>query len=108
MAAKFNPRHMFTRIASQSELPAINEVKEFPCGGKMICVANVDGEILAMDNTCLHRGGPLGEGVIEGGKVICPWHGWAWDPKTGEAPAPGAKIAVYPVKIENGHLMIDL
>ena len=39
----------------------------------------------AMENVCLHRGGPLGQGMIEGGKVVCPWHGWAWDPKTGEA-----------------------
>src|SRR5258708_1383395 len=99
---------MFTKIASQSDLPAINEVKEFSCAGKMICIANVNDEILAMDNVCLHRGGQLGEGVIEGGKVICPWHGWAWDPKTGEAQAPGAKLAVYAVKIEGGDVLVDV
>jgi len=98
----------FTKLTSQSDLPAINEAKEFPCGDKMICVANVNGEISAMDNVCLHRGGPLGEGVIEDGKVICPWHGWAWDPKTGEAQAPGAKVAVYPVKIENGDVLLEV
>jgi len=98
----------FVRLASQSELPAVNEAKEFSCGDKMICVANVNGEISAMDNVCLHRGGPLGEGMIEGGKVICPWHGWAWDPKTGEAHTPGAKIAVYPLKIENGDVLIEV
>ena len=96
----------FIRLAAQSELPAVNEAKEFPCGDRMICVANVNGEISAMDNVCLHRGGPLGEGMIEGGKVICPWHGWEWDPKTGEAQVPGAKIAVYPLKIENGDVLI--
>jgi nitrite reductase (NADH) small subunit len=99
---------MFTKLAAQSALPAINEVKELPCGEKLICVANVNGEISAMENTCLHRGGPLGQGVIEDGKVICPWHGWAWDPKTGQAQAPGAKIALYSVKVENGELLIDL
>jgi nitrite reductase (NADH) small subunit len=99
---------MFTRLASQSDLPGVNEAKEFSCNGKMVCVANVDGQIHAMENTCLHRGGPLGEGVIEGGKVICPWHGWAWDPKTGQAGPPDAKIAVYPVKIEGGELLIEL
>lgn len=98
----------FTKLTSQSDLPAINEAKEFPCGDKMICVANVNGEISAMDNVCLHRGGPLGEGVIEDGKVICPWHGWAWDPKTGEAQVPGAKVAVYPVKIENGDVLLEV
>lgn len=74
----------------------------------MICVANVDGVIHAMENTCLHRGGPLGAGVIEDGKVICPWHGWAWDPKTGEAHVKGAKVEVYGVKVEGGETVIDI
>jgi nitrite reductase (NADH) small subunit len=98
----------FTKLTAQSELPATNEAKEFPCDDKLICVANVNGEISAMENTCLHRGGPLGQGVIEGGKVICPWHGWAWDPKTGEAGPPGVKVAVYPVKVDNGDIPIDI
>jgi nitrite reductase (NADH) small subunit len=99
---------VFTKLAAQSDLPGVNEAREFSCNGKMVCVTNVDGEIYAMENTCLHRGGPLGEGVIEGGKVICPWHGWAWDPKTGQAGPPDAKIAVYPVKIEGGDVLIDM
>jgi nitrite reductase (NADH) small subunit len=99
---------MFTRLASQSDLPSPNEAKEFLCGSKTICVANVHGEISAIDNVCLHRGGPLGQGVVEGGKVICPWHGWPWDPKTGETRVPGAKIAVYPVKMEGGNVLIEL
>ncbi|MGH9642820.1 MAG: Rieske (2Fe-2S) protein [Terriglobales bacterium] len=98
----------FIKLASQSELPAVNEAREFSCNGKLVCVANLNGEIHAMENTCLHRGGPLGQGVIEGGKVICPWHGWAWDPKTGQAQAPDAKVAVYAVKIENGEVLIEI
>jgi nitrite reductase (NADH) small subunit len=98
---------MLVRLASESDLPALNEAKEFSCGEKTICVANVNGEISAMDNTCLHRGGPLGQGVIEGGKLICPWHGWAWNPKTGEAQVSGVKVAVYPVKIEGGEVLIE-
>ena len=100
---------MLTKLASESELPASGEAREFSCNGKTICVANVNGEISAIDNICLHRGGPLGQGAIENGKVVCPWHGWEWDPKTGEAGHnPNAKLAVYPVKIENGEVMIDL
>ena len=98
----------FTRLANLSELPGLNEAKEISCGGKLVCVANVAGEICAMENVCLHRGGPLGAGVIEGGKVICPWHGWAWDPKTGQAQAPDAKVAVYPVIIEGEDAMIEM
>jgi nitrite reductase (NADH) small subunit len=99
----------FVKLASESELPAAGQAKEFPCGDKLICVANVNGTISAMDNVCLHRGGPLGQGVIEDNKVVCPWHGWQWDPKSGEAAQnPGAKVAVYPLKIENGTVMIEL
>jgi nitrite reductase (NADH) small subunit len=99
----------FVKIASASELPPNNEAKEFPCGDKTICVANVNGVISAMANVCLHRGGPIGQGVVEKGKVVCPWHGWAWDPKTGEAAHhPSVRVAVYPLKIENGEVLIEL
>jgi nitrite reductase (NADH) small subunit len=47
--------------------------------------------------------------MIEKGKVVCPWHAWAWDPKTGEASHnKDAKLAVYPLKIENGDVLIDI
>ena len=100
---------MLSKLTSTPNLPAPGQAKEFSCGNKVICITNVNGAIYAMDNVCLHRGGPLGQGVIEGNKVICPWHGWQWDPKTGEAAHnPAAKLAVYPVRIENGEVMIEI
>jgi nitrite reductase (NADH) small subunit len=99
----------FTKLTTQSELPAADTAQEFPCGSKTICIANINGTYSAMDNVCLHRGGPLGAGMIENGKVVCPWHGWAWDPKTGQAEQDSnAKIAVYPLKVENGDVLIEI
>jgi nitrite reductase (NADH) small subunit len=99
----------FTKLTSQSDLPAENQAKEFRCGDKEICVANVNGTHSAIDNICLHRGGPLGQGMIENGKVVCPWHGWEWDPATGAAlHNPNAKLAVYPLKLENGDVLIEI
>ncbi|HEX6504242.1 MAG TPA: Rieske (2Fe-2S) protein [Terriglobales bacterium] len=99
----------YLKLTTESELPPINEAREFTLGDKTICVANVDGTITAMDNVCLHRGGPLGQGVIDRGKLICPWHGWEWNTSTGEAVHnPAAKVAVYPVKIEHGDVLIKL
>jgi nitrite reductase (NADH) small subunit len=99
----------FVKLAAQSDLPPEGEAKEFHLGDKVICVANVNGTISAMDNVCLHRGGPLGQGVIEGDKVVCPWHGWQWDPKTGQAAQnPVAKIVVYPLKVEAGDVLIEM
>jgi nitrite reductase (NADH) small subunit len=58
---------------------------------------------------CLHRGGPLGQGVIEGNKLVCPWQGWQWDLQTGEAAhSPSLKLQVYPLKMENGEVLIEL
>ena len=97
------------RLGSKPDLPPADEAKEFPCGAKTICVANVNGAYSAVDNVCLHRGGPLGQGMIEAGKIVCPWHGWAWDPKTGAADQnPSLKIAVYPLKIENDEVLIEI
>lgn len=99
----------YTKLTTQSELPGAGEAKEFEIDGKAICVANVNGTITAMDNVCLHMGGPLGQGYIEGDKIICPWHGWTYDARTGTLEDdPRSKLAVYPIKIENGDVMIEL
>ena len=99
----------FTKLTTQSELPTVNSAKEFLCGDKEICIANVNGTFSAMDNVCLHQGGPLGEGTIEHGKVVCPWHGWQYDPQTGQTVHnANLKVDVYPIKIENGDVMIEL
>ena len=100
---------MFTKLCSQSELPAFNEAKEFPCGDKMICIANVNGVVSAIDNVCLHHGGPLGQGVVHDGKVVCPWHGWEFDPQSGSLGLnPDIRVASYPLKIENGQVLIQI
>ena len=99
----------FVKLTAESELPRVDEAKEFPCGVKTVCVANVNGTYRAMENVCLHRGGPLGQGMVEGGKVVCPWHGWEWDTKTGEAAQDRSmKVAVYPLKIEGGDALIEI
>jgi nitrite reductase (NADH) small subunit len=98
----------FIRLCSTSQLPAEGEAAEITVGDRIICVANVDGQISAMDNVCLHRGGPLGQGLIEGNKIVCPWHGWMFDIQTGAASHDNrARVAVYPVVIEGEDVMID-
>ncbi|HEV2325451.1 MAG TPA: Rieske (2Fe-2S) protein [Terracidiphilus sp.] len=95
----------FVRICSQSDLPATNQVSEFTVDGRPICVANVGGVIAALNGVCPHEEGPLGEGSIEDGRVVCPWHGYSYDPKTGISPEdPGLKAEVYESVIENGEL----
>ena len=99
----------YTRIANESELPGPGEAKEFEIAGKTICVANINGTITAIDNVCLHMGGPLGQGYVDGGKIVCPWHGWEYDAKTGQVfNDPKSKLGVYPIKVENGDVLVDV
>ena len=65
----------FVKLTTQSELPAENEAKEFTFGDKVVCVANVNGTITAIENVCLHRGGPLGYGPYTGKRdeVFATW-----------------------------------
>ena len=97
----------FLRVTKKDEVPP-GTIREFQIDGKTFAVSNVDGKLYAINNLCLHRGGPLGQGMIEHGKVVCPWHAWAWDPKTGAAVQdPNMKVAVYPLKIECGEVSIE-
>lgn len=54
--------------------------------GMFLALCNVNGTFLAVDNTCPHAGGPLGEGSLDGDVLECPWHGWRFNVRTGERP----------------------
>jgi nitrite reductase/ring-hydroxylating ferredoxin subunit len=90
----------FVRVAGTADVkPGHGIVAEVK--GKILAVFNVDGTFHAIDNTCVHRGGPLGEGDLEGNVVSCPWHGWQFNVATGECVKnPSAKVEVYQVKVE--------
>ena len=100
---------MWHKLTTKSDLPDDGEAKEFPLGDKTVCVANVNGTCAAMDNICIHRGGPLGQGIVVDGKVVCPWHGWMYDPKTGAADVdPNSRVHIYPIKLDGEDVMVDV
>jgi nitrite reductase (NADH) small subunit len=71
-------------------------------------VCNVDGEIRALDGVCLHRGGPLGQGQIHDGRVVCPYHMWEFDCRTGAYDYdPSKRVATFEVKIEDGEIFLQ-
>jgi nitrite reductase/ring-hydroxylating ferredoxin subunit len=97
------------KIADTSELPGWNQVKECFGAGKLLCVVNLGGEIHVMENVCPHWGGPLGRGKIENGRLRCPWHGWEFDPKTGETDRKAdVRVKKFPVKIEDGEVFVEM
>jgi nitrite reductase (NADH) small subunit len=99
----------WVRLCGTQEVPAPGALMEAEAKGMMVCLANVDGKLSALDNVCPHRGGPLGGGWLEGNSVVCPWHAWAFNTDTGIAEAPEkGRVNVFPVKIEGEDVMVDL
>jgi len=98
----------FVKVAKVNEMPP-GTAREFQADGRMIALFNVDGSFYAVDNTCLHRGGPLGQGSLEGEVVTCPWHGWQYNVKSGEAVFnEQIKVQCYEVKVEGDDICVGL
>lgn len=96
------------KVAETADLePGQGRVVE--AGGRTLALFNVDGTYHAIDNACRHRGGPLGEGELDGRVVTCPWHGYRFDVTTGRnASNPAVAVACYPVIVEAGAVFVDL
>src|SRR4249920_2235386 len=91
-----------------ADLPP-GQAREVAVGGKPLAVFNVGGIFSAISNTCLHRGGPLGQGFLEGQSVTCPWHSWTFDVTTGENIVNAElKIACFPTRVEDGHVLVKV
>ena len=98
----------FVRVAKATDVP-VGEIRQVEAGGKAIALANVGGAFHAIDNTCLHRGGPLGEGILEGAVVTCPWHGWQFDVITGKNTVnPAAAVGCFAVEVKGDEVFVDL
>ena len=99
----------WVRLCGLSEAPAVGKVMEAQVDGVEICLANLNGELSALDNICPHRRGPLGQGWIEGEAVICPWHSWAFNLRTGQAEYPvHERVEVFPLKLDGEDVLIDI
>ena len=96
------------RVAVAEDVP-VGQGRVVEAEGKVLALFNVDGAFYAIDNACIHRGGPLGEGDLEGRIVLCPWHAWRWDVTTGaNANNPAVKMACYQVIVEDGDVFVEL
>ena len=98
----------FVKIAEINDVKD-GETKVLPVKGSSIALYNVNGKFFATANECPHKGGPLGEGSMEGNVVSCPWHGWKFDVTTGTSPvAPSVCVKTYKVMINGNDIMIEM
>lgn len=98
----------FVKVASTDEIVP-GGCKSVEVSGSRIALFNVAGKFFAMDDTCAHRGGPLGEGALDGTIVTCPWHGWQYDVSSGACQTnPSVQMACYGVRIDGDDIMVAL
>jgi len=96
-----------TKVAETGDIPP-DSAKVVEVAGKTLALFNAGGTFYAIDNTCLHRGGPLGEGDLEGTTVTCPWHGWRYDVTTGaNVLNPALRVSCYPVRVEGTGVFVE-
>ncbi len=98
----------WTKLATIGELPK-DSVIEVEHDGVPYALCNAAGEIRALAGECPHEGGPLGQGTLVQGLLVCPWHMWEFDSRTGTCLVDDClNIATYPVKNEDGAILVDL
>lgn len=98
----------FRKLACVDELPegGLFEVVE---GKDIYALCNVAGDVRAISGVCPHHGGPLGQGVLEGSIVTCPWHAWEFDTGNGACTFNDKlRVPTYAVRIEGGEILVDL
>jgi len=98
----------FLQAAKTSEIPA-GTIREVQVNGKAVAIANVGGKFYAINSICLHRGGPLGDGSLDGPIVTCPWHGWEYDVTTGKvAQNPTVGVVSYPTEVRGDEIFVNV
>ena len=66
-----------------------------------------DNQLCAVSNACQHQNGPLGEGCVINGHIVCPWHGYEYLPDNGRSPPPFTeKIPTYDLRLEGDKVFV--
>lgn len=78
-------------------------------GGSTVALCNHEGDLHAFNGLCPHRNGPLGQGNLADGRIICPWHAWEFDCRSGEYDYNSAiRLDRYPVKVEGDDVLAEI
>ena len=96
----------FLKILPAGELPP-GTLRHVEVEGLGLAVCNVEGTVYAMADECPHAGAPLGQGALHGHTIVCPWHAWSFDCRTGGCDFNSVKLETFPARVEDGHVWID-
>jgi nitrite reductase/ring-hydroxylating ferredoxin subunit len=96
----------FVDVCSIDDIPE-SRARTVCLSGERVAVFKYDGRISAVSNVCRHQNGPLGEGKIVGGCIVCPWHGYEYEPASGRAPAPFTeRLPTFAVRVTAGRVLV--
>jgi nitrite reductase/ring-hydroxylating ferredoxin subunit/DMSO/TMAO reductase YedYZ heme-binding membrane subunit len=77
-------------------------------GDERVAIFRYDHKLSALSNVCQHQNGPLGEGRVVKGCVVCPWHGYEYRPETGASPPPFTeKVSTFRLRLQGARILID-
>jgi nitrite reductase (NADH) small subunit len=98
----------FVKVTSASALPP-ESVMEVLVDDYPYAICNTGGEIRALSGICIHRGGPLGQGALHDGCIVCPYHMWEFDCRTGEfGYDPSKRVATFAVRVEGDDILLEV
>lgn len=98
----------YLKVAQIDELPS-GEMRGVVVDGVKVLVVNLDGEVFAYQDRCLHMGVPLSQGWFEGASLVCFLHGWEYDARTGETiRPPGSCLERFAVRVEDGAVWVSV
>ena len=96
------------RVLGVADLPE-GKARVVEVNGRSIAVYNAGGTIHAFDSFCAHRGGPLAEGMFDGGSVVCPWHGFRFRLHDGACSNnPMLRMMCYPARVEGNDIFVEI
>ena len=97
---------IYVTVAQVDEIPP-GTCRTVEVDGIFFALCNVNGTFRAVDNTCPHAGGPLGEGSLDGEVLECPWHGWQFNVRTGERPEnPEICVTCVEVRVQGANVQV--
>ena len=100
------------KVCKTSELTS-GQSKCIKVTNKEIAVFNINGKFYAIDNICIHAGGPLNEGYLDTDncQITCPWHAWGYDLATGKCvthPKQDVFTSTFPVKVQGDEIFVEV